>query len=90
MVDEGKKTEFRLKPEKSHACLYGAQVCNNCDSVYVFYVLPDVCKCDVFMCFDMCGVVVVVESSLFLLSACCMLRRRMERSVCDFCLTCDV
>ena len=39
--------------------------------MYVFYVLFDVCKCDVFVCFDACGVFVVVECSLFRLSECC-------------------
>lgn len=37
-------------------------------SVYAFYVLINVCKCDVLMCLDFCNVCVVVECILFILS----------------------
>ena len=40
-------------------CMEWLQKC-----VCVFYVLFDVCTCDVFACFDSCIVFVVVESSL--------------------------
>ena len=33
----------------------------DCGSVYVFYVLFDICKCDGFMCFELYSLVVVVE-----------------------------
>ena len=41
--------------------LPGAHVCSDCGSAYVFHVLFDLCKCDMFVCFDVCGVFVVVE-----------------------------
>ena len=58
--------------------LPGAHVCSDCISVYAFHVLFDVCKCDIFVCFYMCGVFVVVECSSFLLSGCCMFCKRVE------------
>ena len=37
-------------------------VCSNCESMYAFYVFFGVCKCDVFVCFDVCvGVFLVVK-----------------------------
>ena len=56
------------------------KVCCECGSVYTFYILFDVCKCDVFMCLKLInintpylgGVLVVVECSLFLLSGYCI------------------
>ena len=41
-------------------CLPGAQVCSDCSNVYAFNVLFDVCRCDICVCFDACGVFVVV------------------------------
>ena len=51
-------------------------VCSDCGSGYSFYGLFDECKCGVFVCFDVCGVFLVVECSLFHLffsPGCCKL-----------------
>ena len=56
--------------------LIGAQICSCHGSVYTFYVLFDMYKCDVFVSFDVSCVFVVVGSSFFLLSGNCM---RVER-----------
>ena len=53
-----------------------ARVCSNCCSVYEFHVLFDVCKCDVFVCFDVYGVFAVVDCGL--LSRGYMLCERVE------------
>ena len=45
--------------------------------MYAFYILSDVCKGDVFVCFEVCGVFMVVECSLFILSGCCMFCKRV-------------
>ena len=45
--------------------------------MHAFHVLFDVCKCDVFVCFDVCIVFVVDECSLFLSSICYLLCRRV-------------
>ena len=47
--------------------------------VCMFHISFDVCKCDVFVCFDVCGV--FVECSLFLWSLCV--------GCCDLCLICE-
>ena len=43
----------------------------------MFHVLLDVRKCDVLVCFDVCGVFVVIECCLLLLSRCSMICERM-------------
>ena len=49
-----------LITEGTAACvvslLPGAQICNDSSHVYEFHVLVDMYKCDVFVCFDVCGV----------------------------------
>ena len=46
------------------------------------------CKCDVFAWFDVGGVIVVLEYSLFHLSEYCMFCKRVYVG-CDICLICD-
>ena len=40
------------------------------------YALFDICRCDIFVCFNVYGTLVVVQCSSFLL--CCMLYRTVE------------
>ena len=60
-------------------------------SVYAFYILLVVCKCDAFMCFDVYGVLVIVECSSFLLSGNDLqdIEWSMCVGCCDFCLIGD-
>ena len=51
--------------ESKFVNLSGARICSDCECIYAS-CLFDVCKCDVFMCFDMCGVFVIIEYSCFL------------------------
>ena len=54
-----------------------------------FMLLFDVCKCDVFICSDACGLFLVVECYLFILSGRCMLCKSGCVRYCDSCLFCD-
>ena len=43
-----------------HFNLPVAQVCSECGSVYAFYILFDVWKCDVFLCFDVVVYLIII------------------------------